>query len=306
MNALSESIQRAQARDPDLLPDLRSATTLIVTSDYGGQHKESDFETYSFLIVPLGSGWSRWEQSRVRIRQAYRLHKRRMSYTTLRDRRRRQALDAFLGAVDAMPGLCMGVLVAKPGHSLFEPDSGADPPDDGPTLLTTYSAAARERLLRIVHLISLFIAGLSRPGQDVLWFTDEDEIAANPSRVRELTEAFGRVSGHYLPHDMGHLRCGTTACDDGTLQIEDLASVPDLVAGALAEVFTAYRRDRTMPVGPIIVRPPHSVSPKARRIAAWLSDSAQPMRRLVYAIKPKNAGTGLVFQRMVFHGMGTG
>ncbi len=303
MNVFSDSIRRGEIAQPDMLPDLRSADTLIVTSDYGGHHKGSDFETCSFLIIPLDCQFSGWEQRRLRIRRVYRLGKRRISYKVLNDRRRKEALNAFLSAVDGLPGLCVGVLVAKSVRTIFATDADSEPSDAGTAVLAGYSTAARERLLRVVHLVSLFVAGLSRPGQNVLWFTDEDEIAANPRRVHQLTEAFARVCGHYLGHDMGHLRCGTTACDDGSLQIEDLAAVPDMVAGALASTFTAYRLTGSTPTREIVAPLPTGIPAKTRRIAAWLADRRCPMKRLVYAVGPSDGGTGLKFCRMMFHGV---
>jgi hypothetical protein len=92
-------------------------------------------------------------------------------------------------------------------------------------------------MLRVVHIVSFFLAGLSRAHQNVIWITDEDEIAANDNRMRELTNLFGNISSHYLPHSMGHFRCGTMKSDDGSRQLEDLASIPDLVAGAKRLVY---------------------------------------------------------------------
>ena len=95
--------------------------------------------------------------------------------------------------------------------------------------LAAYShlrASVFERMLRVVHLVSFFTAGLSRAGQDVLWFTDVDDIAANNERIVELTNVWANVFSHYLQHDLRHVRCGTTQCDNGTLQLEDLASIP--------------------------------------------------------------------------------
>jgi hypothetical protein len=53
MNVLSESILTMESRHPALLPDLRHANTLVVGSDYGGQHKTARFESISFVIADV-------------------------------------------------------------------------------------------------------------------------------------------------------------------------------------------------------------------------------------------------------------
>jgi hypothetical protein len=86
-----------------------------------------------------------------------------------------------------------------------------------------------------VHVLGVLLAGLAAPGQNVMWFTDEDSIAANDDRVRELTQLFAWISSQYLTFNLGHCRCGTSKCDDGSRQIEDFLAIPDMIAGALAE-----------------------------------------------------------------------
>jgi hypothetical protein len=63
--------------------------------------------------------------------------------------------------------------------------------------------------MRVVSLLGLLIAGFSAPGQDVLWATDEDAIAANAYRVRLLVDALALVSSNLLDHDLRHLRVAT-------------------------------------------------------------------------------------------------
>jgi hypothetical protein len=126
---------------------------------------------------------------------------------------------------------------------------------------------------------------VSRPGQDLFWFTDQDDIAANDARVLQLTQILANISGHYLSHDPGHLKCGTTQCDDGSLWIEDLAAIPDLVSGALGELFTRYLTDTRIPSSDIIVPAPSSVSVKSKEICLWFGHTQSRLKKLALLLR---------------------
>lgn len=167
-----------------------------------------------------------------------------------------------------------------------------------------YGRVVFERLLRVVHFLSLFIAGLSRPGQNLLWFTDQDDIAANDDRVTELTGIFGNVVSHYLQHNLGHLRCGTTACDNGSLQIEDLAAIADLAAGGCVELANRYRAEDVMPTGSVIVPAPASLSMKATNLLGWTCQSNKELKRLVLLLEPVPESTAVRVKHLRLHNIG--
>jgi len=299
MNTLSDGIARCEDLQPGLIPDLRKSRALIVASDYGGHHQESRFESYSFLIID-GVQWAQWETARTRVRHTYRLGKRRFAFKGMGDRRKARALPAFLSAADMLHGLCATILVEKSLQSLFREHGRLQLSDTHLQAFAHYDARTFERLLRTVHLLSFLLGGLSGPGQDALWITDQDEIAANPERLTELTRIFADVSGHYLPHDLGHLRCATAASDNGTLEMEDLLSIADLTAGALAEMATAYAGQGGFPKT-VIAPHPVGLSRKARQIIEWFSVLGMPLSRTAHAIRPGGRSPGLVISHFRFH-----
>lgn len=300
MNVLSDSINREQTKHPSLLPNLHSGKTLLIASDYSGHHNGCHFESYSFLLSCL-EDWPEWEAARLLVRQKYSLDSRRFAFKKLGDTRKREALDAFLGAAHRLPGLCATVLIEKSIESMFRKEGRLNFSSPDLNNYAHYGTATFERLLRVAHFVSLFIAGLSAPKQNVLWFTDQDNIAANPNRLTELTQIWAMILSNYLSHDLGHIRCGTTESDDGTLQIEDLAAVPDLFAGALAEVLTAYQDQGYVFVEPIVLPPPQGVSSKTKAIMRWLSGSFSLLKHLVYVIEPQVNSTALRITRLNFH-----
>jgi hypothetical protein len=300
LKLLSDSISDAYRADPRMLPNLHDADTLIVTSDYSGQHKSSRFEAYAFLFA--GPAWLEWERRRLEARRIHHAEGRRLSFKKLGDAVKQRMLPDFLQAASVLPGLCVCVLVDKAIPSMFRKEGTLDlsAPDLAP--YTHHRRATFEKLLRVVHMTSFFLAGLTRPGQNVVWFTDQDDIAANAGGVAELTGIWANVMSNMLQHTLGHLRCGTTECDNGTLQIEDLAALPDLVAGSLADAVNNYFAEGTLPSEPILTPPPAGVSSKAREIINWLSEEDWPLRKLVFCFEAIPDSTALSFKRIRFHG----
>ena len=114
----------------------------------------------------------------------------------------------------------------------------------------------------------MLVACLSSSGQDVLWITDRDEIASNKEKLTEATNVVAHYMCHYLKHDMGNFRFGTTQSDNGTMELEDLASLPDLAAGAMSELMSCTIKQFGRSYGRVHTRLPKSVSKKAHAIMA--------------------------------------
>jgi hypothetical protein len=54
MVKISEQIRQFELLNPDLLPDLRKYPSVIIASDYGGQHKGAEYQTLSFFLgIPI-------------------------------------------------------------------------------------------------------------------------------------------------------------------------------------------------------------------------------------------------------------
>ena len=58
MRGFSESVSRMELRYPGILPDIRGGNTIFVGSDYGGQHGQSQYETYVFVLKYNFSGFN--------------------------------------------------------------------------------------------------------------------------------------------------------------------------------------------------------------------------------------------------------
>ncbi len=267
-----------------------------MAADFGGQHKSAYFETYSFLICDLERNTS-WLNGQALFRSTA-LPKRRMSFKTMNDAHRRRALLPFLKLADNIEGWLVLFAITKSGGSLFRPIDRASVDVD---LLIAWKPEIREKLLRILHLSFFLLSGLAAPGQDVLWIIDEDEIAANPKCLAQLTKVFEQISSNSLTHNLGRLRCGTTASDDGTFALEDLASICDLSAGALGEIGTAMSKASRFPKGKIITPLPYNLSWKSRVLATWLASERSDLQRSTCVIELESASSGIRATKLRWH-----
>ena len=301
LNTLSEVFASAEKQHPGIFPSFRKAECLFVASDYGGEHAGAVYETISYLIADIAD-CANWQSTRERIRAQFLPDGRRMAFKNLNDRVRRRALEPFLQSANQLPALLATFAMPKSVRSLFHADGPLDPKAFELEVLRDLSPAVGEKLLRIVHLLSLLIAGLSAPGQDMLWVTDEDAIAANAQRHQHLVEALACVSSNCLPHALRHLRVATAKQDKGDQSVEDLLSVPDLAAGGLSAVLETMLGDRGAPLSGFWLPRPMPLGRKTRMVLDWFADNTQPLRRFVLMIDEESVSGHLRATHLRFHG----
>jgi hypothetical protein len=263
--------------------------------DFSGQHRAQHYETYAFLLLDLDKN-SAWLAGQRLFRQTL-LPTRRMSFKNLGDRHRRRALPHFLRLAQSISGCLVIVAIPRGGGSLFE--QNVQPSEAA--LLQLWKPAVQERLLRILHLSSFLISGFTVPNQDVLWIVDEDDVAANEAQLTQLTGLLGQISSSYLQHDLGHLRCGTTRSDDGTIALEDLAAIPDLGAGAFSEIGTAMVSQGLSSARGIATPLPSRLSWKSRLLAGWLASDEGSLLRLTYILRMDKQSPGIGVTVLKWH-----
>lgn len=272
---INADIVRMVAQNPTSFPDLRQASTIFIYSDYSGEHSGSKYQILSFLIADL-SRCQQWEKDRQELRIKYLSNNRRMSFKQLNDKQRQRALKPFLKATNSIPGLVFTVAIDSNIKTLFEGSSPLDLNNPEFDEFKSWKPKVLEKAFRTVHFISFLLAGLSRTNQNLIWITDQDAIAANSNRLKQLTNLFGWVVSSYLTFDLGHIRCGTTQSDNGTMEIEDLAAIPDIIAGALFEQMQLAEND--FPNTFWMHR--GDFSEKTSSITWWLADVTKPLKRV--------------------------
>jgi hypothetical protein len=208
-----------------------------------------------------------------------------MSYKKLGDSYRREFLQPILETADELDGMLFSLAVNKAAPSLFVPNG---PYASGNSEFSQFHAWKRdtvEKAFLLMHVVGFLLAGLSKKGQDILWFTDQDEIAANPAMLTSFTKAFSWISALYLDFDLGHMHCGTTACDDGTRSIEDFVAIPDLISGALSEQF---RSSALLPpaLNNVLWLTTGEMKEKARAILFRYATARSRLKKHVFVVEP--------------------
>lgn len=293
MNGLSASVKRMEEKYPGLIPNLRNRDVILIGSDYSGEHKTASHEVLAFVITSFHSSQI-WEEARAAVRSEFLKDGRRMSFKQLRDQQRARALIPFLSAANVIEGLLVVVAINKEIVSMFEREGSIDFTNPDVAAHSHWSPIAFEKLLRIVHIVGLFLNGLSREGQDVMWFTDQDQIVPNDERAVEVAKIFETVGSHYLLHDLRNARIATTEHDSEARRIEDLVAIPDLAAGALSHLLAESNKANALPTGSGVTPSPTGLPDKVKIIQSWLADNSQPLRRLMYTIEPEEGSTRLL------------
>jgi hypothetical protein len=289
-NLLAASFDRVVQERPYRFPNAAPrGQTLMMAADFGGQHKGQYFDTYAFLIFDLDQN-SGWLDGQRQFRHTIMPNARRMSFKGMNDKYRRRALIPFLTLADSIDGWLVLFAVSKAGGSLFRHSAEIL---DGDDFVAGWKPAVRERLLRILHLSAFLLSGLSSPGQNVLWVIDEDEVAANVDQLTHLTNVFSRISSNSFAHGLGHLRCGTTRSDDGTLTLEDLVAICDLAAGAFCEVTTSMFSRGLFPKQNVIASLPGGLSWKSNVMSSWLAANNNSLHRLSCVVELDTTSPGM-------------
>ncbi len=264
--------------------------TMLIASDYGGIGKRSRYRVNAYLCVDL-EACTEWELSRRAVRRRHLADGRRMSYKDLSDRRRAEALVPFLSAAEEIHGLCVAMVFNKTLRDLCLNSGDYQKMRDVARLEARWKDRELEEVLRQTHVVACLTGGLSQPGQNIYWISDEDDLFGNLKRSGDVARLLSSFSSHYAPHPLGELGIGTTALDEGDRADEDLAAVADLVAGGLAE--TTNRLSEVcggrIPAN-LAVEYTKKFLPKADLIARWFWTGGGPLRRVAILFEQQPGG----------------
>jgi hypothetical protein len=201
--ALADSFESFGATCRGAFPNVRRGNTILLAADFGGGHRGQLFDTYSFIILDIDQNFD-WQAGQRRFRANVLRSARRMAFKSLNDKQRRDALTPFLNLADTIHGWLVTFAVSKTGGSLFAADT------EDIEELKLWKPHVQEQLMRIIHLSTFLLSGLSIENQNIFWITDEDAIAANTVQLTQVAYLVGRIASQMMGHNFGHLRCGTT------------------------------------------------------------------------------------------------
>lgn len=266
------------------LTNFENANSLMCFSDYSGEEKEANYYVYSFIIFRTDNLIS-WNEKRIELRNKLLPDNRRISYKNYRDKVGRKYIEEFLKLANELSGYVVTFAFDKKLKSIFQDSSPIDFEIPEFKKYQTWTKDTIEKTFRITNLISFFVSGLSKRNQHLLWITDEDKIAPNKERVIQLTELFSHVLALYLNHNLGHVRVGTTMTDDGSRLIEDLCSIPDLVAGSYSDQLKTIKKEFGEELKGIFWIYSPMYKKKTSNLTWWINSADKNLCRLCFKVE---------------------
>lgn len=262
-------------------PRPRDSSDLLIASDFSGDHPKSTHNIYCYLIVR--SQAADWVLSLRDIRQSMLTHSRRMSYKRLDDPQRQMALIPFLRAAADIDGHLVAIAVDKQKRWLSTYPGTADKLRETFGLKASWNPRSLEAMMRKVHFAAVLLPIWARPYTNLTWITDEDEFVANDARHDDALQVAARMSSLYISHSLGVLRLNTVDQETDSSDFEDFCSIPDLAAGALAEISTRLREGGTWAdkTRRVLDEP---LRDKTDLIADWFWDGEMRLRKTMITI----------------------
>ncbi|MEJ6079735.1 hypothetical protein MT391_14520 [Vibrio sp. 1-Bac 57] len=246
---------------PELNKDGNGSTSIF--SDYGGEAKDSNYLTYSFLVC----GWNHshgLEIEMKKIREKYGLGDKEISFKDFRFGPIKRALPDYLNALDNYVfGMLFTVIIDKKAGPFFNIRT-----EEGLSVsqhlkannLGVWKPKVAEKLMRITHIAAYLTNLLAEEDQKLLWMTDSDAIASTSSQLNDLIKVFDRVLLLYgeKPYP---LVGGAIPFKERSVKMLDLLSCADISAGSIEHYFT--RKDK--------MNDSLTVKEEANSVLEWLS-----------------------------------
>lgn len=281
---LEEAVKDEIKNSRMLFPNLLHEDSVAIFSDYSGESK-SNFIVYSFLICAykeLAPFIKRIHQ----IRAQYKLDKpyKEIEYKELRYGPLKASLDDIFSCSDNfLNGLLVSVAVEKSIVSMF-----CDGTPKGKQILqdhisergfATWKFDTLEKALRITHIMSYFLAFLTKPDQKLFWMTDNDNIVANKELAEEVGSFFRGILDIYTNKRKYKLIGYATPWSDGKeLQFDSILGLADLAAGSLAAFY--HKRSVNAPFD----------KDAAIKILHWISQHGIGLKKLNICLKRNGNG----------------
>ena len=178
---------------------IRTAPSLGLFSDYGGAHKGAQFEVFSFLVT-TPYGLSKWWTARQWLRDRDLGTERRMAYERLNDKLRLKSLPGYLEAVDQIEGLLVNFAIDKNAAYRFSEEPQTETAFGR---IGVWAPRAFRKLTTIGHLAGILLEGVRGESQNLLWITDEDDIAPNRDKHAEATQLLAHYISAYCTGPLG-------------------------------------------------------------------------------------------------------
>ncbi|WP_217471847.1 hypothetical protein [Burkholderia contaminans] len=268
------------------LPDFSDDHKIAAMSDYGGEHGDARYSTYSFLFVALDKNGP-FETHMRALRRKHKIHDpySEFKYKDLKYGPRSRALPEYLELVDNLiHGAVVTVAIDKKIGSVFGMTKSEAHASIAKQLeeggFGKWTGHVGEKVLRVLHILAAFTAAMTYDQQRLFWYSDTDQINedAKDRSFSDTQKMFGSVGAMYMTHGFDVLGFGKSFLEKGYL--DDLLSVPDLAAGMLQDLLTAQETGDDIPGGE-----------EKLAVLKWLATPATFLSKIHVRISPKDDGT---------------
>jgi len=263
---------------------------MVIASDYSGQHKGATHEAYSFLVT-VDNALEAWLPLLDGFRRSWLPDNRRISFKKLNEPVRWRALPSFLDVTSKLRANVITILVDRRIGSFVAggPDAiRRSLPDCFPE---ESSPGTVEKMLRLASLLALILSGLRRESQVSRWISDHDEaLDTNAKR-----EQFARLATYINVGLTGWRQAadnwfGTTEAHDLPVWAEDLAAVPDLVAGAYCQLSPHLPTILGKETWRILASADNVNDRRVVAVANWLAGGKQAMKHVLLRLEQDDRG----------------
>jgi hypothetical protein len=283
-NIIDAEINSYEWMNPGSITDIRGGKEILVACDFGGQHRSSNYHSYAFLLANISEG-AEWNGHRKKLRAEILGDYRRISFKGFRNSGGIQVLERFLEVSNYLPGLLIVFVVDKQLGRLI---SSKPKSNEFPELVyieRKWNKKSFDKLSLVGHIGSLLIGGLCGAGQDILWVTDQDEIAPNPEKHDHAGWVLWYYLNKYAPQLTGKLVFVTTEADLGKRWLEDAVSIADVAAGGFADALTQMHSEIGTILEEVAVPINNKFKKKTFAVLNWLGGSNYPLSKLCVIIE---------------------
>lgn len=254
--------------------------TILISSDYSGEHPKSKYTVYSLVAIDL-SRVGNWNGERTRIRAELLANDRRISFKSLNDAQKKKAIPSFVRAANSLHGLMVNVVINKKLTDINYSGSLQRLVSELDLLEHKWKVSSFNRMATLLHFVALTIGGMIREMQNVYWYSDEDNIFSNERMSRDVSVILGRLSSMYVKVNPGELGIGTTKLNEKDYFEEDLNSISDLAAGTLSEFFDKVHSitDQNS-MGDFAYKFPQNLTDKTQYLIDWVTEPSRTLKKV--------------------------
>lgn len=269
----------------DVLPNFEEDSSIFVFSDYGGDHKEAYFNTYSFLIVSADK-LGVFEHHMVELRERNGLGGKEISYKDLGYGPVKRSIKEYLDIADGcVHGMLLSVCIDKTIGSVFGPDKKTA--KENLLQLSDQIGAGEhhefklERMYRIYVIVCLILDITTISGHKVLWQSDNDQINEEGGRANfsDSQQHFVRFLNEFT--DKSYPLFGFAKTFNESSHLTDLLSLTDLAAGMVQDLLSQHYFGRELLVGE-----------EKGEVCKWLARKSRFLEKKCIAVVKKD---GLIY-----------